>query len=67
MMKHHEEALMVGCQLPFRAYDRTSKCKYERREGHTAAWEKTSAAAKARYPISRLLNTTITMAAKLEG
>jgi osmotically inducible protein OsmC len=32
-----------------------------------AAWEKTTAAAKAGCPISRLLNTTITMEAKLEG
>ena len=32
-----------------------------------AAWEKATAAAKAGCPISRLLNTTITMEAKLEG
>jgi osmotically inducible protein OsmC len=32
-----------------------------------AAWEKATAAAKAGCPISRLLNTTITMDAKLEG
>jgi len=32
-----------------------------------AAWEKATAAAKAGRPISRLLNTTITMEAKLEG
>jgi osmotically inducible protein OsmC len=31
-----------------------------------AAWEKATAAAKAGCPISRLLNTTITMEAKLE-
>jgi osmotically inducible protein OsmC len=31
------------------------------------AWEKATAAAKAGCPISRLLNTTITMDAKLEG
>lgn len=31
-----------------------------------AAWEKATAAAKAGYPISRLLNTTITMDVKLE-
>ncbi|MBX3300813.1 MAG: OsmC family protein [Nitrospira sp.] len=33
----------------------------------TTAWEKTTQAAKAGCPISRLLNTTITMDAKLEG
>jgi len=32
-----------------------------------AAWEKATQAAKAGCPISRLLNTTITMQAKLEG
>lgn len=32
-----------------------------------AAWEKATQAAKAGCPISRLLNTTITMDAKLEG
>ncbi|ULA62811.1 MAG: Peroxiredoxin OsmC [Nitrospira sp.] len=32
-----------------------------------AAWEKATAAAKAGCPISRLLNTTITMKATLEG
>jgi lipoyl-dependent peroxiredoxin len=32
-----------------------------------AAWEKATASAKAGCPISRLLNTTITMEAKLEG
>jgi len=32
-----------------------------------AAWEKATSAAKAGCPISRLLNTTITMDAKLEG
>ena len=32
-----------------------------------AAWEKATAAAKAGCPISRLLNTTITMDAKLES
>jgi osmotically inducible protein OsmC len=32
-----------------------------------AAWEKATAAAKSGCPISRLLNTTITMDAKLEG
>lgn len=32
-----------------------------------AAWEKATAAAKTGCPISRLLNTTITMDAKLEG
>ena len=32
-----------------------------------AAWEKATAAAKAGCPISRLLNTTITMDTKLEG
>jgi osmotically inducible protein OsmC len=32
-----------------------------------AAWEKATAAAKASCPISRLLNTTITMEATLEG
>jgi len=30
-------------------------------------WEKTTQAAKAGCPISRLLNTTITMQARLEG
>ena len=33
----------------------------------TAAWEKATTAAKAGCPISRLLNTTITMDAKLES
>lgn len=33
----------------------------------TAAWEKTTTAAKTGCPISRLLNTTITMDAKLEN
>jgi len=32
-----------------------------------AAWEKATQAAKAGCPISRLLNTTITMQARLEG
>jgi len=32
-----------------------------------AVWEKTTQAAKAGCPISRLLNTTITMQARLEG
>ena len=36
-------------------------------KAHQAAWEKATAAAKTGCPISRLLNTTITMEAKLEG
>ncbi len=36
-------------------------------KGDVAAWEKATAAAKSGCPISRLLNTTITMDAKLEG
>jgi len=32
-----------------------------------AAWEKATEAAKTGCPISRLLNTTITMQAELEG
>jgi len=41
--------------------------KYERREGRAAAWEKATPAAKTGCPISCLLNTTITMDAKLKG
>ncbi|MCW5797149.1 MAG: OsmC family protein [Nitrospira sp.] len=36
-------------------------------KAHTSAWEKATTAAKTGCPISRLLNTTITMDAKLES